>query len=467
MGRRSMLKSLAIVKFGGSLIDFKGTNIPLITKRILDYKELKGLGPVAVFSAPKGVTDRLIAVGEAKAMGRNYDLDELFQSYLDLAYKHVDKSFIGEFQDELTAFRHEVEETLIKVERRFVGSTKARLLTSGGELPTASLMKYILKSQSAESFSPVKSEWPIVTDDNFDNATPDFELSRKRISKLCRLIDEGMVISIGGFLGVTHDGLETLLGRGGSDQTAVFLSCLLREYYDVETILVKETPVQSADPATVKGQGLERIPVMTYNEASKATVSGMTIIQNAAVRLAMQHRLPVTVAPLKDPYLKTLIQAEDPGGRIVKCVTGLRGCAIVTMRSESSRSLEDCLRLWEGYDNFIDLGTEVVETGEVIRDFLIYDAEFVKKHEEQLKSFDRTMHIEYGVGLVTLIGDRMKDSPGVASIAIGAIPNINIKRGIFAPHTSQIILVVNDEDVPEAVARIHSQLYKINEDRRS
>jgi len=104
-----------------------------------------------------------------------------------------------------------------------------------------------------------------------------------------------------------------------------------------------------------------------------------------------------------------------------------------------------------------------VETGEVIRDFLIYDAEFVKKHEEQLKSFDRMMHVEYGVGLVTLIGDRMKDSPGVASIAIGAIPNINIKRGIFAPHTSQIILVMKDEDVPEAVRRIHSQIDRINE----
>ncbi|MEM3595223.1 MAG: hypothetical protein QXL25_01350 [Candidatus Bathyarchaeia archaeon] len=460
-----MVERVSVLKFGGSLIDFTGTNIPLIIRRILDYRGSGMSGAVAVFSAPKGVTDRLLAVGEARAHGRSYDIDEIFRSYRDLAFKYVDSRFIPEFQSELDGYKCEAEETLLKVDRRFDGSEKARVLTSGGELPTASLMKYILKSRSVESACPPKSEWPIVTDDNFDSATPDFELSRRRIPKLFKLIDEGFIISIGGFLGVTYDGLETLLGRGGSDQTAVFLACLFRERYEIETILMKETPVQSADPATVKGEGLKRVPVMTYNEASKATVSGMTIIQNAAVRLAMQHRLPVTVAPLKDPELKTVIQSDDPSGRIVKCVTGLRGCAIVTMRSEGSRSLEDCLRLWEGYDNFIDLGTEVMETGEVIRDFLIYDAEFVKKHEEQLKSFDKMMHVEYGVGLVTLIGDRMKDSPGVASIAIGAIPNINIKRGIFAPHTSQIILVVKDEDVPEAVRRIHSQIEKINERR--
>jgi len=450
------------MKFGGSQIDLSGTNIPLIIKRILEMKEAKDSGPIAVFSAPKGVTDSLQAVGEARALGQNYNLDSIFESLSNLASGHVKKESFKKFEDELDKHRREVEETLQKVDRRFDGSARAKVLTSGGEMPTAMLMSYILRSQGLDSCHLEKTKWPIVTDDNFDNATPDLEQSRKRLSRLLSFIEDGKIVTVAGFLGITSDGLETLLGRGGSDQTAVILSCLLREHCEVETILLKETPVQSADPATVREQKLENIPILTYNEASKATVSGMTIVQNAAVRLARLYKLPIKVLPLQDPNLGTIIQTEDPTPYIVKCVTGLGNCAIITMNSDRSRSLEDCLRLWEGYDSFLDLGTEVMETGQVIRDLLILDADFIRRHEEQLRAFDKDMSVEYGLGIVTLVGDKMKSSAGVASIAIGSIPDINIKRGVFAPHTSQIILVVNERDIPEAVRRIHSQLDRIN-----
>ncbi len=457
------LKTVAVVKFGGSLLDFTGKNIPSIIERISELKRMKDAGPIAVFSAPKGVTNRLLAIGKARALGQNYDLDSVFASYSDLASKYVKENLAKEFHDELNEYRREVEETLLRVDRRFDGSAKAKVLTSAGELLGAALMSHALRSSGLDSCCLNKSTWPIITDDNFENAIPDYDLSHKRISELCDFLENGKIVSMPGFLGMTHDGLETLLGRGGSDQTAVFLSCLLREHYDVETILLKDTPVRSADPDIVRDQELRGISIMTYNEASKATISGMTIIQNAAVRLARSCSLPITVAPLQNLKLGTTIQAEDPNPQIVKCVTGRKNCAIITMNNERSRSLEDCLRLWEGYDGFLDLGVEVIDEGHVIRDFLILDADFVKEHEEQLKAFDREMKVEYGLGIVTLIGDKMKSSSGVASIAIRSIPNINIKRGVFAPHTSQIILVVDEQDVPDAIRGIHYQLDKIVE----
>jgi aspartate kinase len=456
------LKSLAVAKFGGSLIDFSGTNIPAIVKCLSNMKAAKDVGPLAVFSAPKGVTDKLQAIGEAKAASSRYDLDSVFTQFSKLSARYVREALLKEFRSALRECRRDVEEALVKVDKRFDGSARAKILTSGGELPTSILMSYVLRSHGVESCYLRKTDWALVTDDDFENATLDFERSRTRLPPLLDYLEEGNVVSVAGFLGITHDGLETLLGRGGSDQTAVFLSCLLRDYYDLETVLLKDTPVQSADPAIVKDQTLQNIPVMTYNEASKATISGMTIIQNAAVRLAMSQTLRMKVAPLKDLSLATIIQAEDPTSYTVKCVTGLRDCAIVTMNNDRSRSFEDCLRLWEGYEGFLDLGAELMETGQVIRDFLILDANFVRRHEEQLKTFDKEMNVEYGLGIVALIGDKMRNSPGVASISIGAIPDINIKRGVFAPHTSQIILVLNEQDVPETIRRIHTQLNKVN-----
>jgi aspartokinase len=56
----------------------------------------------------------------------------------------------------------------------------------------------------------------------------------------------------------------------------------------------------------------------------------------------------------------------------------------------------------------------------------------------------------------------MKDSHGVASTAISAIQGFNIKRGIFAPHTSQIIIVVEEKNVKTAVAAIHLKMDDLN-----
>jgi hypothetical protein len=50
----------------------------------------------------------------------------------------------------------------------------------------------------------------------------------------------------------------------------------------------------------------------------------------------------------------------------------------------------------------------------------------------------------------------------VASIAIGAITGINIKRAIFAPHTSQIIIVVEEKNVKPTVAAIHQKMAEMN-----
>ena len=80
-----------------------------------------------------------------------------------------------------------------------------------------------------------------------------------------------------------------------------------------------------------------------------------------------------------------------------------------------------------------------------------------------MKGFDENLKIDYGLGVVTLIGDKMKDSPGVASLAISSISGINIKRGIFAPHTSQIIIVVDEKNVNATVAAIHTKITEMNQ----
>ncbi len=455
-------KTLSVGKFGGSLLDVEGKGIPKIVKRIKELKVQDRFGPIAVFSAPNGVTDMLIKIGESYAQACTMAVEPVFEIYTRLSEQYVKAEWKKQAESELTNLKKLTQTSLESVNKRFSGNVKARVLTFGGELASSILFDYILKSNSLDSCHISIKEWTVITDDNFEDATPNYDVSKRRLHILIKPLEEGKVVCLGGFLGVTTDGLETILGRGGSDLTAVFASCLLKDIYATKTLLYKDVPVQSADPKVVRGQKTEHVKGLTYNEAHKASMMGMKIVQGPAIALARHFNQPLTIVPINEPQNFSMIEAETNEKEIVKCLTGKSRCAIVSMNDQKSRSLEDSLRIWEKRNDFMDLGAETMETGEHIRDFLFLDSDFLKKNEEKFKGFDEKMKIEYGLGVVTLIGDRMKDSPGVASLAISAIQGINIKRGIFAPHTSQIILVVEEKNVNTTVAAIHLKKQEMN-----
>lgn len=444
------------------MLDVEGKGVPKILKRIKELKTEGSLGPVAVFSAPTGCTDQLIRIGESYAQSLPISLDAVFNVYKHIAELHVKSEYLSQATAELAHCRAVTEEALESVNKRFSGNVKAKVLTLGGEFATSVLMDYVIRSRGFDSCSVGLKDWPVVTDDNFEEATPNYELSKERLSTLTDPLEKGKIVSMAGFLGVTADGLETILGRGGSDLTAVFVSCLLRERYQTETLLFKDVPVQSADPKVVKGQKTMHVASLTYNEAHKASLMGMKIVQGPAIAMARRFSQPLMVVPIDEPAMYSVIQSQAAGKEVVKCLTGKSGCAILSMHDEKSHSLEDSLRIWERRNDFMDLGAETLETGERIRDFLFLDSEFLRKNEEKLKGFDEDVKVDYGLGVVTLIGDRMKDSPGVASAAISSIQGINIKRGIFAPHTSQIIIVVEEKNVKATVAAIHLRMADLN-----
>lgn len=455
-------KKIAVAKFGGSLLDVDGKGIPKIVKRIKELNAKNGFGPIAVFSAPMGCTDMLIHIGESYAQSTPIQLEPVFEIYDQLAKVHVKGKWLEQEQNELGKYKALTLTALESINKRFSGNIKARILTLGGELAMSALAEYILKSNGLDSCRLSLENWPIVTDDNFEDAYPNYTFSLKRVDALIEPLEDDKIVSMAGFLEITADGLETILGRGGSDLTAVFTSCLLKDIYNTETLLYKDVPVQSADPKVVRGQKTEHVQSLTYNEAHKASMMGMKIVQSPAIAMARRFAQPLIVVPINEPEKISVIHSQASEGEVVKCLTGKAGCAILSMNDEKSRSLEDSLRIWEKRNDFMDLGAEILETGESIRDFLFLDSDFLKKNEEKLKGFDENMKIEYGLGVVTLIGDKMKDSAGIASQAIGAISGINIKRGIFAPHTSQIIIVVNEKNVHATVAAIHLKKSEMN-----
>ena len=209
------VKTLSVAKFGGSLLSEDGKNIPKIIKCIIDLKNKSDFGPIVVFSAPNGFTDKLLQLGEACTQSDAIPICDIFNVYEKLAKNHIKGDLLKQSINELKNYHRQLDDSLALVTKRFHGTIKAKILTHGGELPTSVLMDYILRNKNIDSCHIKKEHWPIITDDKFESATPNYLLSKKRLTSIIQSLEEGKIIVIGGFQMMTSSGspLQTSKAR--------------------------------------------------------------------------------------------------------------------------------------------------------------------------------------------------------------------------------------------------------------
>ena len=134
----------------------------------------------------------------------------------------------------------------------------------------------------------------VITDENYRAASPDWDETRLRISKLNDEHIRGLVCLTQGFIGGTEDGKHsTTLGREGSDFTAaIFANCLDAEevtiWKDVDGLL-------NADPK--RFSDTVKIPHIPYSEAIELAFYGATVIH------------PKTIKPLQNKGIRLKVQS--------------------------------------------------------------------------------------------------------------------------------------------------------------
>ena len=255
------MTSITIAKFGGSALGIEGTMIPKIIDRIKQLQQESKV--IAVFSAPlieynnkaSSMTDVAIHVGKSYAASTPVEIEVLREVYERIANKYVaDSPTRQEFLDSLDKFRRQVITSLKQAaeNRRFVDVIRSRTLAYSGEVTMSYLMDYVMQSAGIKSSHVSIERWPIITDDNFEAANFMVQESKQHADHLIELVEHSDVVSMGGFIGRTVDGLETTYERGGSDRTAADVAILLNDGYDVKIDFEKDSAVLSADPRIVK-----------------------------------------------------------------------------------------------------------------------------------------------------------------------------------------------------------------------
>jgi aspartate kinase len=460
---------LTIAKFGGSALGINGSSIPKVIERMKEM--LKEDKVVSVFSAPlanydgktRSLTDIALEIGRSHAKSKPVDIEILREVYLDIASKHMNESYRKEFLPILDGLYKQVIVALKQAieYKRFVDVTRAKVLAYSGEVAISYAMDYVMRSNGINSLHVDLNYWPIVTDDNFEGANFLLEESKNASKNLFELLEKTDVVSIGGFIGKTTDGLETTYERGGSDRTAADLAILLKDKHDVKVDFEKDNAVLSADPKIVK-EDLEHVKSLSYNEAKLAGMFGMKILDPIAIREIEEHNLdiPIIITNMHDPKNITVIRRESKGlnENPLKIVTGKKKCAVVRMESAAATHLLVALQKDKRYGDFVQLSPYRKDHAEISR-MLFLDADYVKRNERHFKAYDSKAEIVYDRGVVTLIGDEMWKVPKIASMASSTVGDrdINILNMDAQEETSRILIVVDDkgENVENAIRAIH------------
>ena len=472
------MTSITVAKFGGSALGVEGTMIPQIIDRIKQLQQ-QDSKVVTVFSAPLieyngkiiSMTDMAIYVGRSYASSTPVEIEVLREVYERISSKYLDNQRRHEFLDTLDKFYRQVIISLKQAaeNRRFVDVIRSRTLAYSGEVTMSYLMDYVMQSTGLKSSHVLIEKWPIITDDNFEAANFMIQESKHHVDHLIDLIDHSDVVSMGGFIGKTVDGLETTYERGGSDRTAVDIAILLHDHYGVKIDFEKDSAVLSADPRIVKEE-LEHVQYLSYNEAKLAGMFGMKILDPIAIKEIDDNNLdiPIVITEMVKPNSNvTMIKKKPPvldHTNPIKIVTGKRNCAMVRMESTASSHLVASLQLDRQYHDFVKLSPYVIDDTEITR-LLFLDADYVRRHERYIRAYCSKTEIVYGRGVVTLIGDEMWRVPKIASTASSTVSehDLNILNLDAQEETSRILIVVEDNgtNVADVVRAIHSTRTKI------
>jgi len=161
------------------------------------------------------------------------------------------------------------------------------VLLSTGEQVTVSLFAMAIKEAGYDAVSFLGSQVRILTDRMHTRA----RIKSIDTEQIRRQLDEGRIVTVAGFQGVTDEAAVTTLGRGGSDTTAVALAAALQA--DLCEIFTDVEGVFTADPNICTAA--RKIDRISYEEMLELASLGAKVLDIRSVGFAKRYKVPLHV----------------------------------------------------------------------------------------------------------------------------------------------------------------------------
>ena len=457
-----------VMKFGGTSV-----GSPAAMRHAVDIVRREAdrwPGVVVVTSALAGTTDTLLRAAKAAAQG---DLDAVRRARQALEEAHwaIAKSLVPtrprpmvwmEVQRHLETFESLGQAMAVLGEATPRGLDAVAAL---GERMSVALLTAALQAQGVPAEALDAAE-VLVTDAHFGAAHPDLEASRQRVqARLVPRLEPGRVVVVPGFLAATPEGVVTTLGRGGSDYSAALLAALLPAaevwiWTDVDGVM-------SADPRLVPNA--HTIPELSYREVAELAYFGAKVLHPKTIRPVIEAGIPLRVRNTFHPQgPSTLIVRErqvTPGQ--IKAITLIRDLSLIIVEGRGMLGVPGVAA--RTFAAVAGTGTSVLLISQASSEqsicFIVPGArqrtvvqavEAAFAAEIARRDIDRVRAME-DVVIVTLVGEGMRHTPGIAGRIFSALGARGINVIAIAQGASEVAisLVVAAEDGQRALQALH------------
>lgn len=448
---------MIVMKFGGTSV----MDSTAIDRSCSIVKGRLSRKPVVVVSAMSKVTDALIAVGKAAGSGRR---DEALDLARQLRERHYTTA--GELLGTglFTNFHAELEQEFNTLDELLRGIAAVGELTprtsdyvvSYGERLSSRICVEAFKARGVDA-ALVDARDILITDNQHTKAIPQVDEIDHRAQTIIKpLLDAGKVPIMGGFIGATKEGVQTTIGRGGSDFSAALVgSALSAESIEIWTDV---DGMLTTDPRICPDA--HRIKVISFEEAAELAFFGAKVLHPATVLPAVQKDIPVVVLNSHNPKCEgTLIVSRAPKTKSTfKAIAAKQRITIVDVVAARMLGAHGFLKaIFEVFDRH-HAPVDVVSTSEVSVSLTVDSNEAIPAVAADLEKIGDVKY-EGRKAIVCLVGENIRDTPGIAAAVFTAIQDINVRMISQGASEINITFVIDESDVPEAVRRLHQAFF--------
>jgi aspartate kinase len=333
------------------------------------------------------------------------------------------------------------------------------ILLTSGERIAMSLLAMAVEALGVPARSFTGSQAGIITDAVHGKARI-VDVTPQRVRDA---LDEGRVVIVAGFQGVSRDTKDiTTLGRGGSDTTAVAMAAALDA--DVCEIYTDVDGVYTADPRLVPDA--RKLARLSFEEMLELAAQGAKVLQVRSVEFGRNHGVRIHVRSSFNGNEGTWIvpredMVEDAIISGVAHDTSEAKLTVVGVPDRPGVAAGLFSALADANVNVDMIVQNVASDGRTDISFTVPRGEVEEAREllapriGDLGASD--LLVDPAVAKVSLVGAGMKTHPGIAARMFRSLSAAGVNIQMISTSTIRVSVIVRDADVEAAVRAVHHE----------
>lgn len=438
---------------------------------ILEAQPQKRLG--VVLSACRGVTDallRLVALAEQQDESYQIEVQALRERHAAIARSLLPAQGAALFQSAMDRDCHDIEGILHTVQLTRSAADNVRDLIAGyGEIWSTRLFHKYFESRTRRAGKCVWVDARRVVVVEWGSLGPAVQWaeSQEHIDRLVGADFEGTLI-ITGFIASNRKGVQTTLGRNGSDFSGSIFGALLNAaeihiWTDVDGVL-------SADPRRVPDAKV--IDSLSYNEAMELAYFGAKVIHPQTMAPAVRRNIPIRIRNTFAPEKPGSLICASPESKLpVKGITSIDGVALVNVEGAGMIGVPGTAHRLFGALREEGISVILISQGSSEHSICCaIPADQAERAARVVRSaFDRELtegqiqrvDVDCGLAILAVVGDGMAGMPGVSAKVFNALGGsaVNVRAIAQGASERNISVVIQARDATRALRAVHSSFY--------